>query len=163
MIERTFVMVKPDGVKRAIVGDVVSRFEKAGLKLIAMKMKWVNEEFAKQHYTQDIAERRGERVRNDLLKFVTEGPVIAMVWEGIQAVEIVRKIVGTTEPKSALPGTIRGDYCHVSFGYADKKKMAVKNVIHASGDKEDAKREVALWFSVEEMFQYKNVHDTQIY
>jgi nucleoside-diphosphate kinase len=163
MIERTFVMIKPDGVKRTIIGDVISRFEKAGLKLIGMKMKWVDQDFAKQHYTEDIAIRRGERVRSDLLEFVTEGPVVAMVLEGIQAIEIVRKIVGTTEPKSALPGTIRGDYCHVSFGYADAKKIAVKNVIHASGDLADAKREVALWFSVDELFQYKNVHDAQVF
>ncbi len=162
MIERTFVMVKPDGVKRAIVGDVIQRFEKAGLKLIGLKMKHVDRQFAEQHYTQDIAERRGERVRNDLLEFVTEGPVVAMVWEGISAIDVVRKIVGTTEPKAAQPGTIRGDYAHVSFSYADEKKIAVKNVIHASGDAEDAAREVALWFSVDDLFQYKNVHDSHV-
>tara|TARA_Y100000310_G_scaffold345695_1_gene468415 strand:- start:3331 stop:3864 length:534 start_codon:yes stop_codon:yes gene_type:complete len=163
MIERTFVMVKPDGVKRSIVGDVVQRFEKSGLKLIGMKMLWLDDDFAKKHYTQDIAERRGERVRNDLLKFVTEGPVVAMAWEGISAIEVVRKIVGTTEPKAAQPGTIRGDYAHVSFKYADDKKIAVKNVVHASGDAEDAEREIKLWFGVEELFQYKNVHDTEIF
>ena len=162
MIERSLVMVKPDGVKRSIVGDVIQRFEKVGLKLIGMKMKWVDENFAKEHYTEDIAQRRGERVREDLLNFVTEGPVIAMVWEGVSAIEVVRKIVGTTEPKSAQPGTIRGDYAHVSFAYADDKKMVVKNVMHASGDKEDAEREVALWFSVDELYQYPNVHDAHI-
>ena len=162
MIERTFVMLKPDGVKRAIVGDVIQRFEKAGLKLIGMKMKWVDEEFAKNHYTEDIAERRGEQVRKDLLIFVTEGPVVAMAWEGVSAIEVVRKIVGSTEPKAAQPGTIRGDYSHVSFAYADEKKIVVKNVIHASSDKGDAEREVALWFSVDELYQYPNVHDAHV-
>lgn len=85
MIERTFVMIKPDGVKRALVGDVISRFEKAGLKLVSMKMLHVDENFAKKHYTEDITVRRGERVRRDLVTFVTEGPVVAMVWEGISS------------------------------------------------------------------------------
>jgi len=162
MIEQTFVMIKPDGVKRAIVGDVIQRFEKAGLKLIGMKMLHLSGDFARKHYTEDIAIRRGERVREDLIKFVTEGPVVAMCWEGISAIEVVRKIVGTTEPKSAQPGTIRGDYAHVSFSYADNKKIAVKNVIHASGDPEDAEREIRLWFSVDELHKYKNVHDEHI-
>jgi nucleoside-diphosphate kinase len=162
MIEKTFVMIKPDGVKRAIVGDVIQRFEKAGLKLVGMKMMYINEDFAKDHYTEDIAIRRGERVRQDLIQFVTEGPVVSMVWEGIHAIEVIRKIVGTTEPKTAQPGTIRGDYAHVSFAYADDKKIAVKNVIHASADKGDAEREIRLWFAVEELHKYKNVHDEHI-
>lgn len=163
MIERTFVMIKPDGVKRALVGDVISRFEKAGLKLVGMKMLHVDENFAKQHYTEDITVRRGERVRRDLVTFVTEGPVVAMVWEGISAIDIVRKIVGPTEPKAALPGTIRGDYAHVSFAYADKKQIAVKNIIHASSDSADAQREIALWFAENELFSYQNVHDAHLY
>ena len=163
MIERTFVMIKPDGVKRSLVGEVIRRFENAGLKLIAMKMLWVDKDFAKKHYTEDITQRRGEHVRNALVDYVAEGPVVAMVWEGVAAIEVVRKIVGGTEPKSALPGTIRGDYTHVSYVYADEKKIAVKNIIHASGDKKDAEYETRLWFSEEEMFKYKAVHDEHLF
>lgn len=163
MIECTFVMIKPDGVKRALVGDVISRFEKAGLKLVAMKMLLVDETFAKEHYTEDITIRRGERVRRDLVTFVTEGPVVAMVWEGISAIDVVRKLVGATEPKAAMPGTIRGDYAHVSFSYADKKQIAVKNIIHASSDATDAEREIKLWFKEHELHTYQNVHDAHVY
>ncbi len=163
MIERTFVMIKPDGVKRSLVGEVIRRFEKVGLKLIGMKMLWIDKDFASKHYTEDIAVRRGQRVRDDMISYATEGPVVAMVWEGVQAIEVVRKIVGGTEPKAAAPGTIRGDYTHVSFAYADVKKIAAKNVIHASGDAKDAAYETRLWFSEEELFQYKNVHDEHLY
>jgi len=90
MIERTFVMIKPDGVKRSLVGEILSRFEKVGLKVIGMKMTWVDEDFAKKHYTEDITIRRGEKVRNNLVTFLKEGPVIAFVLEGIEAIEIVR-------------------------------------------------------------------------
>ena len=154
MIERTLVLVKPDGVQRGLIGEIISRFEKSGLKIIGMKLVHVNKEFAEKHYTQDIAERRGENVRNWLLDYVTEAPVVAMCIEGIEAIELVRKIVGGTEPKSALPGTIRGDFAHVSYGYADKENLPIKNLIHASGDKEDASKEVPLWFSESELFDY---------
>ena len=159
MIERTLVLVKPDGVQRCLVGRIIQRFEDAGLKIVGMKMQWVDKEFAKQHYTQDIAERRGEKVRELLLDFITEGPVVAMCLEGVNAIENVRKITGTTEPKSATPGTIRGDFAHVSFSYADNKEIAVKNIIHASADETDAEVEVKLWFKPEEMHSFKTVHD----
>jgi len=158
MIERTFCMIKPDGVQRQIVGEVFSRFEKAGLKIIGMKMRWVDADFAKKHYKSHV-----EKPFYKLLEeFVTEGPVIAFVLEGVHAIHIVRKLVGSTEPKVALPGTIRGDYAHVSYSYADKKKVSVKNIIHASGDKADAEAEIALWFTPEELHSYPTVHDTHI-
>jgi len=156
MIERTFVMVKTDGVQRGIVGDIISRLEKTGLKLIGLKMKWVDEDFAKEHY----AEHKEKDFFAPLVNFLKEGPVVAMVFEGVESVELVRKIVGGTEPKTALPGTIRGDYAHVSYGHADKKKIAIKNLIHASANKEDAEKEVLLWFAVDELYQYKNLHET---
>jgi len=159
MLERTFVMIKPDGVKRSLVGEILSRFEKVGLKVIGMKMVWVDENFAKEHYTEDITIRRGEKVRNNLVNFLKEGPVVAFVLEGIEAIEIVRKMVGETESKSAAPGTIRGDYSHVSFAHADEKNMAVKNLIHASANKGDAQNEINLWFSVEDLYQYKTAHE----
>lgn len=163
MIERTLVLVKPDGVQRALVGKIISRFEDAGLKMIGMKMQWIDSEFAGKHYTEDIAIRRGEAVRESLLKYIVEGPVVAMVLEGVNAIENVRKIVGGTEPKTAPPGTIRGDFCHVSFSYADDKSLPVKNLIHASGDAKDAEHEVPLWFTEEELHSYKTVHDMHLY
>ena len=162
MIERTFVAIKPDGVQRGLVGEVLKRFENAGLKIVGMKMQWIDKEFAKKHYTEDIAKRRGEHVREMLLDYITEGPIIVMVLEGVHAVEVVRKIVGPTEPKAALPGTIRGDFTHMSFAHADLHKKSVKNIIHASGDKKDAEYEVDLWFNKNELFTYKTVHDIHL-
>lgn len=158
-IEKTLVLIKPEGIQRGLIGKIISRFEDAGLKIIAMKQVWVDKEFAKKHYTEDIAKRRGEKVRKALLDYIVEGPVIAIVLEGVNAIENTRKIVGGTEPKSAPPGTIRGDFAHVSFAYADKKNIAIKNLIHASSDKKDAKREIALWFSDSELHNYKTIQD----
>ncbi len=163
MIERTFVMIKPDGVQRQLVGEVIKRFETVGLKIIGMKMLWIDKDFAKKHYTGDITLRRGEKVRNAMVDYAIGGPVVAMVWEGVSAIEVVRKMVGTTEPKSALPGTIRGDFTHISFAYADVKNIAAKNIIHASGDAKDATYEVALWFTEKELYTYNTVHDVHLY
>src|SRR3989338_1067598 len=124
MIERTLVLVKPDGVKRHLVGEIISRFERSGLKITGMKMIWCDKEHAMKHYTEDVTIRRGEHVRNKLLKFLITGPVVALCLEGISAVEIVRKIVGGTEPRTAAPGTIRGDYSHISYDYADAQDKA---------------------------------------
>lgn len=158
-MEKTLVLIKPEGVQRHLVGKIISRFEDAGIKIIGMKQVWVDQEFAKKHYTEDIAERRGEKVRTMLLDYITEGPVVAICFEGVNVIENVRKIVGGTEPKSAPPGTIRGDFAHVSFAYADAKEIPVKNIIHASGNEEDAKHEVTLWFSEKELHSYKTVQD----
>jgi nucleoside-diphosphate kinase len=162
MIEQTLVLVKPDGVARGLTGEIIKRFEQRGLKIIGLKLIKINMDHAKQHYTEDIAERNGEKVRTMLLDFITEGPVVAMVIEGVNAIENVRKLTGATESKSALPGTIRGDYSHVSYSYADEKQIPVKNVIHASGNAEDAKNEVALWFSLDELFDYKRTDDEHV-
>jgi len=126
MLEQTLILLKPDAVQRAFVGEIISRFEKAGLKIVAMKLVHANEELAKGHYTEELAQRRGEHVRNYNINFITEGPIVAIILEGIHAIENVRKIVGPTEPKSALPGTIRGDYAHVSYAYADANKTVQK-------------------------------------
>ncbi len=158
-MERTLVLIKPEGVQRHLVGKIISRFEDAGLKIIGMKQFWADEEFAKKHYTEDITERRGEKVRNSLLKYITEGPVVAICLEGVNAIENVRKIVGGTEPKSAPPGTIRGDFAHVSFAHADENDLPVKNLIHASSNEKDAKHEVSLWFSDSELHSYKTIQD----
>jgi len=162
MIQQTLVLVKPDGVARGLTGEVIKRFEQRGLKIVALKLVKIDMDRAKQHYTEDITKRKGENIRNLLLNYITEGPVIAMIIEGVRAIENVRKIVGTTESKSALPGTIRGDFSHVSYSYADSKKIAVKNIIHASSDENDAKQEIALWFSIDEIFDYKRAGEEHI-
>ncbi|MBI4149366.1 nucleoside-diphosphate kinase [Candidatus Woesearchaeota archaeon] len=159
MIERTFVLIKPDGIERALVGEIIRRFENTGLKIIGMKMRWVDKEFARRHYTEDVAKRRGEKVRKMLIDYVTAGPVIALVLEGVHAVNLVRKIVGPTESQAAAPGTIRGDFSHQSYAYADKKGIPIKNLIHASGTSAEAKQEIALWFSVDELYKYQTVHE----
>lgn len=156
---RTLVLIKPEGVKKHLVGKIVSRFEDAGLKIVGMKQVWVDKEFAKRHYTEDIAERNGERIRENLLNYIVEGPVVAIALEGINAIENVRKMVGGTEPKSAPPGTIRGDFSHVSYQYADANDIPVKNIVHASGDEEDAKHELPLWFSDHELHSYETISD----
>lgn len=161
MIEKTLVLLKPDAVQRGLMGRIISRFEDAGFKIVGARMIWIDEEKGKRHYF-DIAERRGEKVLNNLLKYVTEGPIMALCIEGINAVENVRKIVGGTEPKTALPGTIRGDFAHLSFAYADQKEISVKNLIHASGNVEEAKLEVSIWFNEEDLHDYKTVHEFHI-
>ncbi|MEM4637504.1 MAG: nucleoside-diphosphate kinase [Candidatus Woesearchaeota archaeon] len=161
-IERTLVLLKPDAIQRGLIGRIIQRFEDAGFKIVGAKMVWIDETFGKKHYF-DIAERRGEKVLKMLLNFMTQGPVLALCIEGINAVENVRKIVGSTEPKSALPGTIRGDFAHHSYAYTDKKNTAIKNLIHASGNIKDAKYEVALWFKPEELHSYKTVHEIHVF
>jgi len=158
MIERTLVLLKPDAVKRGVMGEIISRFEKVGMKIVAARLAWVDSEKAKEHYTEDIAIRRGEHVRQYLVDFVTSGPVMAMVIEGVDAIENVRMMVGATEPKSAQPGTIRGDYSHMSYSHADAEKKVVANLIHASADKADAEREILVWFRADEIYDYKTIY-----
>ena len=162
MIEQTLVLLKPDAVKRGLMGRVISRFEDAGLKVVGSKMVLINEEFGKKHY-YDIAARRGEKVLQVLLKFMTTSPVMALCLEGVNAVEVVRKLVGGTEPKSALPGTIRGDFAHMSYADADGQNKAIENLIHASGNAEEAKQEIALWFKAEELHSYKTAHEVHVF
>lgn len=162
MIQQTLVLVKPDGVSRGLIGEIIKRFEQRGLKIVGLKLTQIDKDFAKKHYTEDISKRRGEPVRNRLLDFLTSGPVVAIAVQGVNAIENVRKLVGDTESKSALPGTIRGDYSHVSFEYADAKEIPVKNIIHASGNQEDAKNEMALWFSVDELHDYSRADDSHV-
>ena len=159
MVEKTFVAIKPDGVQRGLIGDIIKRFENAGLKIIGMKMIWADKEFAEEHYK----EHKEKEFFEHLVNFIQEGPVVAMVIEGVGAISTVRKIVGATEPASAAPGTIRGDFAHVSYDYADKKKQVVKNIIHASGNAKDAKKEIKLWFTNEEMHSYKRVEEKHLF
>jgi nucleoside-diphosphate kinase len=161
MVERTLVLVKPDGVQRGLTGEILKRFENVGLKIVAMKMTWINEMFAEKHYS-DIKARHGQKIFDGLMEMITMGPVVAVVLEGVGAVEVVRKICGTTEPKTALPGTIRGDFAHVSIAYSNEVNQAVRNVVHASGNIEEAKNEIALWFIPEEIHDYMSMNDMHI-
>jgi len=161
-IEQTLVLIKPDGVQRGLVGEVIKRFEQCGLKIVGLKLTHADNDLAQKHYTEDITKKWGEYVRNKLLKFLTSGPVIAIVVEGVDAIENVRKIVGDTESKSALPGTIRGDFSHISFEHADTKETPVKNLVHASANPEEAKQELGIWFSVDEIHDYKRSEDEHV-
>jgi nucleoside-diphosphate kinase len=158
-IERTLVLLKPDAVDRGLIGRIIKRFEDAGLKIVGLKMVQADEARALEHYDEDIAKRHGEHMRRYNVDFLTSGPVVAIAIEGVSAVENVRKFCGTTEPKSANPGTIRGDYSHMSYDHADLKKHVAKNVIHASGDKEYAVKELKIWFADDELIKYSSVHE----
>ncbi len=158
MIERTLVILKPDAVQRMLTGRILQRFEDAGLKIIGMKMVWVTPEEAEKHY----AEHAGKPFYTGLVEYIRSGPVIALVLEGVNAVSVTRKLIGSTEPSRAEPGTIRGDFAHVSMAYADEKGVSVKNLIHASSSPADAEREIRLWFKPEELHSYKTVHDVHI-
>lgn len=181
MIEKTLVLIKHDGVARSLVGKIISRFEEIGLKIAAMKMLWATEELTKNHYILDenwaknifeknksSAEKEnrkmkyrdhmemGKAIQHMNSVFLREGPVIALILEGPHAIEIVRKMVGTTEPRQSPPGTIRGDFAMIeSYQLSDSKNRVLRNLIHASDSKETADREINLWFSNNEIHSYK--------
>jgi len=136
-MERTFVMVKPDGFRRGLVGEILARFERKGFRIVGLKALKISQELAERHY----AEHREKPFFPSLVGFITSGPVVAMVLEGPNAVAEVRKMMGATHPKDALPGTIRGDYA----------TTIDENVIHGSATPEDAEREIALFFRPEEL------------
>ena len=186
MKEQTLVLLKPDAVKKNIVGKIISRFEETGLKIVAMKMVWADSELAKNHYVLDeiwakgvfeksksSAEKEnrpmkykghmemGKAIQSQNMKFLTESPVIAIVFEAPHAIEIVRKMIGSTEPKQAAPGTIRGDFASIeSYAVADANNRVAKNLVHASDSKENAKREIAIWFSPKELHSnYKTLNE----
>lgn len=148
-------------MQRGITGEIITRFERVGLKIVAAKVLKPSEEHYFHHYETigKMISRRGQDAFDVTLKFMQEGPILAMVLEGVEAVSLVRKMVGTTEPKAAEPGTIRGDYSHISFEYANNKRLSIPNLIHASGDAADAKLEIAHWFKKSEIFVYPSVHD----
>lgn len=178
--ERTLVVVKPDGVQRSLIGEITGRFERVGLKLVGTKMLIPTSEFIETHYTIDPEWRRitGEKtiksykekgqtppsedpyeitgiILGHLKTFMTAGPVVAQVWEGVHAVKIVRKLVGGTEPLSSDVGTIRGDYVLDSYQLSDTEGRAIRNLIHASGTVDEANKEIAHWFKNDELIDYK--------
>lgn len=187
-MERTLVVLKPDAVQRGIVGDIIGRFEKVGLKIIAAKMIVADKDTLDKHYPANRKEflegigtntlrsykemglkpeeqfddldpiKIGAQVREWLVDFMMSGPVFAMVLEGPHAIEIVRKIVGSTLPQKSAPGTIRGDYSFDSSFLANKNSRPIRNLVHASGNAEEAEMELGLWFSDAEMHDYQTVH-----
>lgn len=159
-MEKTLVIFKPDAVMRGIVGEILTRFERVGLKIVAAKMLQPGYEHFYEHYEGigTLKTRKGEEIFETQLQEMQQGPVIAIVLEGVEAVELVRKLVGPTEPKSAAPGTIRGDYAHITYGQASAAKRGVPNVVHASADAGEAEREIAHWFRDSELVDYDNVH-----
>lgn len=153
--ERTLVVLKPDAVVRGLAGRIIQRFEDASLKIIGVKMREMDADFTRKHYF-DLEERLGPVVYNATAEFMQRGPVLAFVLEGENAVATVRKMVGTTYPNEAQPGSIRGDFAHQSKAGAIATGKAVANLVHASGNREEAEYEVSLWFDKTELFDYRN-------
>jgi nucleoside-diphosphate kinase len=152
-VERTLVLLKPDAVARGLVGRIVARFEDALLKVVAAKMVWMDADLTRRHYF-DLEERFGATVYNSMAEFMQTGPVVAVVLEGVEAVACARKLVGSTYPDQAPPGTIRGDFAHMSRAYANAHEIAVANLVHASGNPEEAEHEIGVWFAKEEIHDY---------
>lgn len=186
--ERTLVIIKPDGVQRSLIGEVIGRYERVGLKLVGLKMVVVGEDAIEKHYTLDPSWRTvtGEKaiesykkkgltppsenplevtakILENLKKYMTSGPVVIMVWQGAHAVELVRKIVGGTEPLSSDVGTIRGDYVLDSYQMADSDGRAVRNIVHASGSVEESENEINHWFNEEELINYRTIQEGILY
>lgn len=186
--ERTLVIIKPDGVQRTLVGEITKRFERIGLKLVSVKMLVPTAEHIEKHYTLDPEWRvktgekniksyidKGEkpwttdplevtdRVLERLKKYMTSGPVIAMVWEGAHAVEVVRKITGSTEPRTSDVGTIRGDFVLDSYSMGDTDGRSIRNLIHASGSVKEAEMEIPHWFNKDEIIEYRLVQEQILY
>lgn len=161
-MERTLVVFKPDAIQRGIMGEVLTRFEKVGLKIVAMKMANPDEAHYYHHYETigKMVSRRGEAQFRVQLGAMQEGPVVAMVLQGVEAVPLVRKLVGATNTRDAEPGTIRGDFAHASLDHVNAHNVALPTIVHASGDADEAQLEIDHWFSKDELFtDYQTVHE----
>ena len=187
--ERTLVIIKPDGVQRSLIGEIIRRYERVGLKMVGIKMLIPTPEKAREHYmvggeewlemvgkkAAEAYEKKGQKspyatprengeaILEANAKYLSAGPVVAMVWQGAQAIPLVRKITGGTEPLSSDVGTIRGDFTLDSYGLADKDGRSIRNLIHASGDPEEAKKEIAIWFNEDELVSYRHIQDAILY
>ncbi len=186
--ERTLVVVKPDGVQRSLIGEIIKRFERSGLKLVGLKLIVPDVEFIESHYTLDKdwlknvgiksieglkekgivpftedPEIAGRKVLDSLKSYLSSGPVVSMVWQGANAVRVVRKIVGGTEPVSSDVGTIRGDFVLDSYNFADKDNRAVRNLVHASGSVEESDAEIRHWFKENELINYRLIQEQIMY
>jgi len=186
--EKTVLLIKPDGVKRGLIGEIISRIEKRGLKIIALNMIWATRDQIDGHYPKDekwitrLGEKTkatyekygfdikkelgttdlkkiGEKVRSWQLDFMTSGPIVKMVVRGIHAIDMIRKLVGNTMPSLAEMGTIRGDFSIDSAAAANRNKRAVHNIVHASENPDEVKNELNFWFAPEEIHDYKRAED----
>lgn len=187
MMERTLVVLKPDAVQRSLIGEILTRFERTGLKIIGLKLVHATKDVAGEHYADDEEWLKsvgakakkayeskgvknteteleiGQRIRQQLMDFISMSPSVAVVIEGHGAIEKVRTIVGATAPMNALPGTIRGDYAFDSYGLADVSGRPLQNLIHASDSPDNAAREIKVWFSDDELLPYQRVDEALIY
>jgi nucleoside-diphosphate kinase len=188
--ERTLVIIKPDGIQRTLVGEIIKRYERTGLKLLAMKMVMPTEKMALKHYyevggdawLEEVGRKaraayekkgltspyktnmeNGKAVMASNAKYLSSGPVVAMVWQGNSAVGLVRKITGGTEPLTSDVGTIRGDLTLDSYAIADIDQRSVRNLIHASGTIEEAEKEIKIWFKNEELHDYRLIQEQILY
>ena len=187
-LQRTLILLKPDAVQRGLIGEIIGRFERAGLKMVAIKMVHAAKEDVDQHYalTEDwmrgVFEKAkakyeaagqsfpwtdhsayGKEIKRGLMDFLMAAPILAMVWEGEGAVAVVRKMVGSTEPASSPAGTIRGDLAHDSYALSNGQNRPLRNLIHASGTAEEAAQEMAVWFTDTELYKYEHVNDHVLY
>lgn len=186
--ERTLVIIKPDGIQRSLVGEIILRYERMGLKLIGIKMVVPTPEQAERHYLADpnwrmtvgtktlaAYEKKGETppstdpleigaiILESVKQYLTAGPVIPMVWQGAHAVEVVKKITGGTEPRTSDVGTIRGDFMLDSYPMSDADGRAIRNLAHISGNTNDAEAEIPIWFEPKELCEYRHVQEEILY
>ena len=188
--EKTLVVIKPDGVQRSLIGEIIKRYERSGLKLVGLKMVMPTEEMATRHYyevggdewLESVGKKarasyekkglkspyktnreNGEAVLKSNARYLSSGPVVAMVWQGNQAVALVRKITGGTEPLTSDVGTVRGDLTLDSYAIADIDQRSVRNLIHASGDVKEAEKEIAIWFEEDELLKYNHLIEKILY
>ncbi|HEY4502455.1 MAG TPA: nucleoside-diphosphate kinase [Candidatus Paceibacterota bacterium] len=187
--ERTLVIIKPDGIQRSLIGEIIKRYERVGLKLTALKLVVPSEDMARAHYMvggeewlEEIGrkastayEKRGEKspyktnrenglaVLDANAKYLSASAVVVMVWEGSHAIGVVRKITGGTEPLASDVGTIRGDFTIDSYPLADAGGRSIRNLIHASGSQDEADKEIALWFKDNEIYKYRLIQEQVIY
>jgi len=184
MLEKSLVLIKPDGVQRGLIGEIIGRFERAGLKMTAVKMVHAAHEDVDKHYAlteewmmgvytkakakyESLGEKfpftdhkaYGKSIKDGLVNFLKSAPVIAMVWEGESAVALIRKLVGATEPASSAPGTIRGDLSHDSYALSNSQNRPIRNLVHASGNVKEAEYEIPIWFTEVELHKYEHVND----
>jgi len=187
MMERSLVLIKPDAVQRGLVGEIISRFEKCGLKIIGMKMVYADKAIAGEHYADDkewlesvgaktkesyakkgvelkeTSLEIGQRIRNQLMDFISMSPVVALCIEGHNAVKHIRKIVGATAPADAAPGTIRGDLSFDTYKLSDESGRPIQNLIHASGEVHEGERETKIWFKEDELHAWQRIDEPLLY
>ena len=187
--EQSLVIIKPDGVQRSLIGEVIQRYERIGFKLVGLKLVVPTAEQAKNHYMiggeewlEEVGRKaaaayekkglkspfatpreNGVAILNANTKYLASGPVVAMVWQGAHVVEVVRKLTGGTEPRTSDIGSIRGDFVHDSYQLADADARSIRNLLHASGTADEAQKEIPIWFAKNELFNYRLINEEILY